>query len=274
MILLNYITMLQTTWINNRRYFDGTDGAAFLGTQLVKISRRMEVIAESVEQARFALRSVYISDAEQQTIQLRFVQDNSVMTLAELLDWLERSSIQEWPHLLREGGKDGATAIVPSLEYLAILVNEVCDPAVFKGNNPGLPEAIFKRRVRTAFEELRFSLDAARAEAEIVGRKLGPKIDRIVFNVFSRTQAKFKAKIEGSKFRQGATVDWINVNNTVVTDAVTDTVVYSPIYIEATFNASKLTSGQKTTGSWSPIRMAKKGLAKYTLGTGVILSCS
>src|SRR5262249_16055854 len=64
LILVDNSNSLRQTWISQRHFFDlkGTD--VFLGTQMVLLSRALAVVAESVEEAYFAMDSVFLGQAE------------------------------------------------------------------------------------------------------------------------------------------------------------------------------------------------------------------
>ncbi len=71
-ILSDYLTSLAQTWINNYQFFGLDTKQPFLGTQLVLLSRQLSVISDTVNEVRFTLDSVFISQAERQTLQLEF----------------------------------------------------------------------------------------------------------------------------------------------------------------------------------------------------------
>ena len=79
----------------------------FFGTQLVLLSRQLSVVAESVNEVRFTLDSVFIGPAERQTLQIRFSpsDDPPPMFLEDLLTWIDSFAAEEGPRLIQDGGK-------------------------------------------------------------------------------------------------------------------------------------------------------------------------
>jgi hypothetical protein len=75
-IVSDYVTSLAQSWLNNLQFFGLTTATTtttpFFGTQLVLLSRQLSVIAESVNEVRFTLDSVFIGPAERQTLQIEF----------------------------------------------------------------------------------------------------------------------------------------------------------------------------------------------------------
>ena len=86
--------------------FGGGDPEELLGA-LRDFAERQ---AESVQEAYFVMDSVFLSEAERQTIQLRFGPNR--LTIAELLGWVEQFTAEEGPRVIREAGKDGVVALV------------------------------------------------------------------------------------------------------------------------------------------------------------------
>src|SRR5207253_1969042 len=62
-ILADYVTSLAQSWINNVPFFGLDAPKPFFGTQLVLLSRQLSVVAESVDEVRFTLDSVFIGPA-------------------------------------------------------------------------------------------------------------------------------------------------------------------------------------------------------------------
>jgi hypothetical protein len=87
-ILSDYVTSLAQSWLNNRQFFTDAPGAqAFLGTQLVLLSRQLSEVAEAVDEVRFTLDSVFIGPSERQTLQLGFAADSPPLFIEDLLNW-------------------------------------------------------------------------------------------------------------------------------------------------------------------------------------------
>src|ERR1700685_754512 len=73
-VIGDYMTSLMMTWLSNFEYFRLSTGKmpAFLGTQLILIGRQFNVVAETVNEVRFALDSVFIGPNERQPLLLEF----------------------------------------------------------------------------------------------------------------------------------------------------------------------------------------------------------
>jgi hypothetical protein len=130
----------------------------------VLLSRSLAVIAESVEEVRFAMNSVFVGPAERQTIDLEFNfpgQKKESMLVDDLLEWVHRFASEESPHLIREGGKEGVKSLVSTLRRLGELVRaSLIDPG--KGGQQGgtnLPSGYRTARVQRAIEELAVHLE-------------------------------------------------------------------------------------------------------------------
>jgi hypothetical protein len=115
LILVDYTISLRQSWLANRRYFDGTPNVEpFLGTQLVVLSRDLEVVAESVHDVAFAMDSVFLGPAERSALQLDFSSiQRPPLFVADLLDWVDRFASSEGPMLIQSSGKDGINAFKP-----------------------------------------------------------------------------------------------------------------------------------------------------------------
>jgi hypothetical protein len=161
LIVVDQVASLAASWDAQRGFLDreGTD-EPFLGTQLVLLSRDLEVIAESVHEVEYAMDSVFLGPAERQTLELRFNADNSPvegtapMFVSELLDWVERFATEEGPQLIEDGGRQGVVAFRPTLELLEKLVlASLVHPDT--GQDPTrMPAAYRKQRVQRALREL------------------------------------------------------------------------------------------------------------------------
>jgi hypothetical protein len=111
-IIVDYLSSLRSSWENNKQFFTRLPGAfAFFGTQLVLLSRQLSVVAETVQEVRFTLDSVFIGPSERQTLPLTLNTDplNPLSTtnifLEEFLSWVDSFASSEGPGLIQEGGK-------------------------------------------------------------------------------------------------------------------------------------------------------------------------
>ena len=72
-VISDYMTSLRQSWIANRDFFIISPGRiAFFGTQLVLIGRQFGSVADTINEVRFALDSVFIGRNERQSLLLKF----------------------------------------------------------------------------------------------------------------------------------------------------------------------------------------------------------
>jgi hypothetical protein len=153
-VISDYMTSLMQSWIANRDFFIiRPNQQAFFGTQLVLISRQFTTIAETVNEVRFALDSVFIGPNERQTLLLEFSDPKLLpaMFLEDVLKEVESFAIYEGPRLLRDGGKISVTNnVLPVVESLQFLINQAHAPT----NIDVLPDGFKTARVRNALDDL------------------------------------------------------------------------------------------------------------------------
>jgi hypothetical protein len=153
-ILADYITSLSQSWVNNLPFFGLDAPKPFFGTQLVLLSRQLSVVAESVDEVRFTLDSVFIGPAERQSTKVTYptVPGLKAIFLEDLLQWIHNFAAEEGPRLITDGGKFGVqntfTPVVRQL--LSFIVNLPSSPSLA---NP-LPAGFFAPRVRLSLEDL------------------------------------------------------------------------------------------------------------------------
>jgi hypothetical protein len=156
-VISDYMTSLMQSWIANREFFIvSPDRIAFFGTQLVLISRQLNVIAETVDEVRFTLDSVFIGPNERQALLLKFPDhDFPPMFLEDVLEEIERFVEDEGPRLLRDGGKIAVTNnILPVVKALKRMIEQSRDPE----NKRELPDGFKTARVRHSLDDLRDQL--------------------------------------------------------------------------------------------------------------------
>jgi hypothetical protein len=166
-VISDYMTSLMQSWIANRDYFVVAPGQpAFFGTQLVLISRQLNVIAETVDEVRFTLDSVFIGPNERQSLLLKF-KDRSLhpMFLEDMLVEIEQFVSEEGPRLLRDGGKISVTNnILPVVESFERLVQQAHDPQ----HDSKVPKGYRTSRVQRSLDDLHDQLrDLARLIKQI-----------------------------------------------------------------------------------------------------------
>jgi hypothetical protein len=160
LIVVDYLIGLNNSWINEKKYFahSGTTAQPYFGTQLVLLSRSLDVVAQAVKDVEFAMDSVFIGAAERQTTLLDFtsISPESSLFIAELLDWIDRAASVELPAQLQDSGKDAistVTQVVGDLHrfvYTAILPN-----LPLTGLPPGYRTPRVQRALRLLAESLR-----------------------------------------------------------------------------------------------------------------------
>jgi hypothetical protein len=149
-IISDYVTSLAQSWINNLGYVGIDSKSPFFGTQLVLLSRQLQVVAETVDEVRFTLDSVFIGPAERQTIELDFGNptQHHPMFLEDLLSWIRNFASDEGPRLIQDGGKFGVgNTFLPIVRRLATLVFDA--PA-----SSALPQGFYAPRVTLALKDL------------------------------------------------------------------------------------------------------------------------
>lgn len=182
LIIVDSVIGLRTAWIGKRLYFDRSDTTKdrFLGTQLVWISRQLEVVAESVRDAYTAMDSVYFGPQEREATDIYYVKSNGAnkaaglapITVADLLEWVYSFATIEGPQLLQDAGKDGVLALrstVTRLEELVEAAHEYCH----EGHGPA-PCSFFNARVENALCGIEHQLEQVLKRAERISRAARP----------------------------------------------------------------------------------------------------
>lgn len=162
-IVTDYVTSLAQSWLNNLQFFGLQTATPFFGTQLVLLSRQLSVIAESANEVRFTLDSVFIGPAERQTLQIDFgppaPAGTPSMFLEDLLTWIDSFASEEGPRLIQDGGKFAVgESFVPIGTQLQTLVAGAVPDTVTPANVLSLPRGYRTKRVRRSLEELRDQL--------------------------------------------------------------------------------------------------------------------
>jgi hypothetical protein len=185
LVVVDDVVSLAESWNAQRESFERRNTVEpFLGTQLVLVSRDLEVIAESVREVEFAMNSVFLGPAERQTLELRFptatsagsgqqagtptVAGSPPMFVSELLAWVEGFATEEGPQLIEEGGRQGVVAFRPTLQLLEALVRaaQVAPAGV---QDPGrMPAAYRRQRVQRAIRELADQLASAAERVALI----------------------------------------------------------------------------------------------------------
>jgi hypothetical protein len=195
LILVDHAVSLAESWDAQREFFvrGSTLVEPFLGTQLVLLSRDLEVIAESVREVEFALDSVFLGPSERQTLELRFppasasnplpapgatvARSSPPMFVSELLEWVERFATEEGRQLIDEGGKQAVVvAFRPTILLLQALVRDARVSPAGAQDPTRMPDAYRRPRVQRSLAELESQLAAAAARVEQIRAPNGPVI--------------------------------------------------------------------------------------------------
>lgn len=242
-VISDYMTSLMQSWIANRDFFRlGTKAQAFFGTQLVLISRQFTVIAETVNEVRFALDSVFIGPNERQALLLEFTdQALAPMFLEDVLNEVEGFASDEGPRLLRDGGKISVTNnILPVVQSLQNLVEEAHEPL----NINVLPDGFKTARVRNSLDDLNDQLEALVVLIQQVEQQVPPAEDKFAITGIKHSPALGQRlpllSIFGNGFDPSATVSFISESGSVIPG--THSEFYSSQRIDS--DATGLTKGQ------------------------------
>jgi hypothetical protein len=168
-VISDYMTSLLQSWRANGKYFRLTrkQAPAFLGTQLILMSRQFNVIAETVNEVRFTLDSVFIGPNERQQLLLEFKHPHlPAMYLEDVLREIDAFVTDEGPRLIRDGGRIAVSNnVIPVLDTFIEMVTETRHP----GSMGKLPDGFRTPRVRNSFDDLRDQLGQLRDLAQQVG---------------------------------------------------------------------------------------------------------
>jgi len=177
LILADYVIGLAQSWTNEKAFFVRNGGGGvepYFGTQLVLLSRGLDVVSQSVRDAYFAMDSVFLGAAERQTAQLnfsgitlpralefetvpyQFPLGTSALFVSELLDWVDRAASEELPQVLQTSGKDGLPALKSVIDNLRHFLRASIVPPQ---KSHGLPPGYRTPRVQRTMLELADALD-------------------------------------------------------------------------------------------------------------------
>ena len=175
---MDYVKGLRHSWTRDKNYFirNGIQKgfSPYFGTQLVLLSRGFEMVAQAVQDAYFAMDSVFMGDAERQISLLNFVgmtvdlldpttgakeqsfELDSGLFVAELLDWVDRAASDELPRLLQDAGKDGLESLRSYMKRLQAFMHAAIPPTQA---TRGLPPGYHTPRVKRAIQLLADGLE-------------------------------------------------------------------------------------------------------------------
>lgn len=253
-IIADQVIGLQRSWGTLADYFrpDGTD--KFLGTQMVLLSRALNVVAESVQELEFKFDSVWIGEAERQTTLL-----DSGLTIAELLDWVRDFTGGKAQDMIREAGKDGVIALQPTLEQLHGLVNAAWQQSLQPSNNP--QPGFHQDRIRTGWQELTLHLREAVRLAGQIHREpptapLPRPVIRAVFPDSAERGSTVLLRVDGEHFQDGAQLRLNRSGPSRDSLDGYDEAIYDSSRIYATFD---LSDAKAVAGEWTVVVLNPDG---------------
>jgi hypothetical protein len=207
-ILVDHVSALRRTWRNQKHFFDHKGSDVFLGTQLVLSSRDLAVVAESVQEAYYAMDSVFLGPAERQTTYVDLTPDGeppTIMSIAEILGWVERFASEEAPRVIREGGKDGAISLQRTLKRLQSLVLALSKKSLENTGNP--TPGFHTPRVSRSLSSLATQLKEASDNLDKIKRHDNPSITSF-YPTHAARCPDVHLTIDGANFQSPATV-WL-----------------------------------------------------------------
>ena len=149
--LTDYYFAVVQAWQNYKNTFLGTD----LGSGLLLIERALAVVEDGVNEVYIAMDSVNIDQPERLVITIGFNTPDQDLTVEDFLSWIQSFASREAPALIRDGGRLGIQAIIPTARKLDTLTRrflELIQPA--QGASGSLPQQFSHARVRHPVSEL------------------------------------------------------------------------------------------------------------------------
>ncbi len=139
--LSDYFFAVDRSWDNYRNNFFQQD----LGTGLLTLERQLAVLEESINEVYVAMDSVFVDQAQRLALLIDFDNFKDV-SVEDFLSWIASFASTEAPELIREGGKWGVEAILPTAQTLLDLVSQfvfrigaIVDETVASGKKRGSP---------------------------------------------------------------------------------------------------------------------------------------
>jgi hypothetical protein len=207
-IISDYMTSLLQSWISNGGYFElgNIKKEAFLGTQLVLISRQFSVVVETINEVRFTMDSVFIGPAERQTLLLKFPPNKSgtgfpAMFFEDMLREIENLCLTEGPRLLQDGGR---IAVTNNILPVATTLRELVAGARTPENAAYLPDGYRTIRVRNSLDDLHDQIRELIRLATQIGRSIPPP-DQPQLGLVGAAYPTAQAPVPGSvSLKQGS----------------------------------------------------------------------
>ena len=181
--LTDYYFAVTKAWENYERTFmrESKD----LGSGLLQIERHLAVVEDAVNEVYIAMDSVNIDQQERLVIKIGFAEPDQNLTVEDFLSWVHSFATREAPALIRDGGRLGIAAIVPTVnklkkltgDFLALILPESRtqdgNSSARASDSPAaLPEQFKHARVRHPLGELKHYLTELEKQAKAVALTL------------------------------------------------------------------------------------------------------
>lgn len=216
--LVDLVVDLQNSWANRRIGFTLGNGAGFLGTDLVQISRLLAATSEQVDEFEAVLDSVLVSGAERQTVLL---DRTTGLTLDDLVQWLRVFVTQDGPNIIRDTGRDGlVSTFTPTVKELMLTLRTELVQRLVPCAGPGcangchcgsrnrtsciplgsftpLPPGMYSGRVKIAGSALCGLMERLTARAMRIGRYAGAVLLDLSLTPFDRRPEFVRVEVRG-----------------------------------------------------------------------------
>jgi hypothetical protein len=199
-VLVDYVNSLYLSWKANRKFFDGTEAHAFMGTSLVQVSRALAVVAETVDEVRYVASTVFLGAPELQTLKLTYGSKAPIF-LGDLLDWVRRFATEEGRQIINESGKDGVVTFTRTAAQLKELVDGALNQPA---DDKRIPKGFKTKRVQDAIANLAQQLGTAIEEAQNIKRNPPPVILR--YEIEGSSRGGLKVEVDGREISDDAIV--------------------------------------------------------------------
>ncbi|HKG13278.1 MAG TPA: hypothetical protein VKB12_08060 [Pyrinomonadaceae bacterium] len=162
--LTDYYFAVVRAWENYRDTFLGKD----LGSGLLLIERALAVVEDGVNEVYSAMDSVNVDQSERLVIPIGFAAPDNGLTIEDFLSWIASFASGEAPELIREGGKRGVAAIIPTAEKLSILLKNFVGLIRAPAAGSLLPSQFRHARIVNPLDELGRYLQALVQQARSI----------------------------------------------------------------------------------------------------------
>jgi hypothetical protein len=215
-VLINGINALRLIWIDQRSYFlVSGDLRAPLSTQLPRLWRHMDFLAERLQQVYFIMDSVYLGPAERQVIEIDLTalvdptQDR--IFLSDLLAWLQDAATGGGRALIEDGGKEGIRTYASTISQL----HDLFYAATNQVPGGGIPDAYFEKRVQESLTVLLDELAQTLTIALTIAARPSPT--KLLESTLPVSVGSSGVLIVGSGFYEGMSASAIGYSGRSVT---------------------------------------------------------